>query len=77
MATALKDAPGADVVASRIARLMAEDPQFRAVCADPAVSAAKRKPGIRLAEIVKVAMEGYATRPAVGYRARELVTDPG
>jgi fatty acid CoA ligase FadD9 len=76
MATALKDAPVADAVASRIERLKAEDAQFLATWPDPAIIAAKARPGIRLAEVVKVCMEGYAQRPAVGYRARELVKDP-
>lgn len=78
MATAVteQDAPGADFVQSRIARLKAEDAQFLATYQDPAVVTAKQKPNIRLAEIVKVCMEGYTDRPAVGYRARELVTDP-
>jgi fatty acid CoA ligase FadD9 len=74
-AAAQHDASVDNPIPSRIARLMVEDSQFRATCADPAVSALKRKPGIRLPEIVKLVMEGYAGRPAVGYRARELMTD--
>ncbi|MGE3691718.1 MAG: carboxylic acid reductase [Novosphingobium sp.] len=75
-AVAAQDAPAANPIEKRIERLRAEDPQFLATYADPSVARAKAKPGIRLAEIVRVAMEGYADRPAVGYRARELVIDP-
>jgi fatty acid CoA ligase FadD9 len=35
----------------------------------------KRQPGIRLAQVVAGVMEGYADRPALGQRARELVSD--
>ena len=43
---------------------------------DPAVIEAACRPGLRLAEIVKTLVDGYAERPALGQRARELVTDP-
>lgn len=75
-AVAEQDASARNPIGKRIERLKAEDSQFLTAYADPAVSAAKARPGIRLAEIVKVSMEGYAERPCVGYRARELVTDP-
>jgi len=76
MATAVESERGSiDPVRSRIELLMA-DPEFAALAADPDVSAAKRNPELRLAEMVKIVMEGYAERPAVGYRARELVSDP-
>jgi fatty acid CoA ligase FadD9 len=60
----------------RTAKLKAEDPQFRAVLPRPEVVEAKTRSGLRLAEVVQVVMEGYADRPAIGERARELVTDP-
>jgi fatty acid CoA ligase FadD9 len=60
----------------RLARLQAEDPQFRDAAPLEAVEAAKRQPGLRLAPIVATVMERYAERPALGHRARELVTDP-
>jgi len=62
--------------AKRLARLRAEDSQFRDSWPLEAVAAAKRQPGLRLAQVVKIVMEGYAERPALGQRARELVTDP-
>ncbi len=63
-------------LAQRIRTLSAEDPQFRASFPSPEVVEAKLQPGLSLAEVVKVVMEGYAERPALGQRARELVTDP-
>ena len=70
------DAPRADPLASRIEKLRARDPEFRAAFPLESVVAAKRRPGARLAEIVQTVMEGYADRPALGRRASELVTDP-
>jgi fatty acid CoA ligase FadD9 len=62
--------------AQRLERLRAEDSQFRDSFPLEAVAAAKRQPGLRLAQVVHIVMEGYADRPALGQRARELVTDP-
>jgi fatty acid CoA ligase FadD9 len=62
--------------AARIAKLSAEDPQFRDSFPLEAVVAAKCQPGLRLAQVVRIVMDGYADRPALGQRARELVTDP-
>lgn len=59
-----------------LARLMAEDPEFRAAAPDPAVAAAKSAPGLTLAQILATALEGYADRPCLGQRAKRLVTDP-
>jgi fatty acid CoA ligase FadD9 len=61
---------------SRHERLHAEDRQFRDAAPLDAVIAAKRQPGLRLAQLVQIVMEGYADRPALGQRARELVTSP-
>lgn len=60
----------------RLARLRAEDPQIRNSAPLPAVAEAKCQPGLRLAQLVQMIMEGYAERPALGQRARELVSDP-
>jgi fatty acid CoA ligase FadD9 len=65
----------ADDKAARIKRIAAEDAQFRDAFPLAAVSQAKRRPGLRLAEIVQIVMEGYADRPALGRRAYELATD--
>src|SRR6266702_115999 len=62
--------------AGRIERLRADDPQFRDSFPLEAVAAAKRQPGLRLAQVVQIVMDGYANRPALGQRARELRTDP-
>jgi fatty acid CoA ligase FadD9 len=37
---------------------------------------AARRPGLRLPAILQTFVEGYADRPALGQRARELVLDP-
>jgi fatty acid CoA ligase FadD9 len=63
-------------VARRVADLYAHDGQFAASKPNPAVLEAARRPGLRLAEILQTFIDGYADRPALGQRARELVTDP-
>jgi fatty acid CoA ligase FadD9 len=62
-------------LARRVADLYAADAQFQAAPPDPDVIAAARRPGLRLAEVLQTLAGGYAERPAVGERARELVTD--
>ena len=62
-------------LARRIAHLYAGDPQFAAATPDPAVIEAARRPGRRLAEILKTFVDGYSDRPALGQRARAYVTD--
>lgn len=60
----------------RASELAAKDPQFAAAFPAREVVDAKMKPGLCLAEVVKAVMQGYADRPALGQRARELVKDP-
>ena len=60
---------------NRLERLLAADPQFRDSFPLETVVAAKREPGLRLAQVVQIVMEGYTDRPALGQRARELVSD--
>jgi fatty acid CoA ligase FadD9 len=60
---------------NRLERLRVADPQFRDSFPAETVVTAKRKPGLRLGQVVQIVMEGYADRPALGQRARELVTD--
>jgi fatty acid CoA ligase FadD9 len=60
----------------RIADLYASDPQFRAARPIPELGDAARAPGRRLAPMLQSLVQGYADRPALGERARELVTDP-
>ncbi|OBJ86479.1 carboxylic acid reductase [Mycobacterium asiaticum] len=59
----------------RIQRLFAEDEQFRRAEPDPAIRAAARQPGLRLPEVIQTLVDGYADRPAMGWRASELITD--
>jgi fatty acid CoA ligase FadD9 len=77
--TDVKD-PGAqqyqwERLTQRRERLYADDAQFRNTRPDEAVAEAVRKPGLRIAEAMATVMVGYASRPALGQRARELVTD--
>jgi fatty acid CoA ligase FadD9 len=62
--------------ARRIAQLYASDPQFQAAEPIPDVIDAARRPGLRLPEVIETLVAGYADRPALGQRARELVLDP-
>src|SRR5271168_1948701 len=67
---------GINPVARRVEDLSANDPQFAAAKPSPTVTAALELPGLRLAQIVQTALEGYADRPALGQRAVEFVKDP-
>jgi fatty acid CoA ligase FadD9 len=78
--TDVKD-PGAEQqqwerLAQRRERLYDTDEQFRVTRPDAEVAEAARRPGLRIAEVMATVMEGYADRPALGERAREVVTDP-
>src|ERR1700693_1518919 len=76
MSTAIQTTGGGEKRSpNRLERLRAADPQFRGSFPSETVVAAKREPGLRLAQVVQVVMEGYADRSALGRRARELVTD--
>ncbi len=63
-------------LASRIADLTANDPQFAAAIPSDTVTAAVDVPGLLLPEIVQTVMQGYADRPALGERALDFVADP-
>ena len=60
-----------------MAELFDNDAQFRAAAPVPEVIEAACTPGLRLTEVFETLVEGYADRPALGQRARELVTDAG
>jgi fatty acid CoA ligase FadD9 len=62
-------------LARRVAELFDNDPQFRAAAPLPEVIEAACTPGLRLTEVFETIIEGYADRPALGQRARALVTD--
>src|SRR6185312_13333889 len=61
----------------RVAELFDNDAQFRAAAPVPEVIEAACTPGLRLTQVLEAIVEGYADRPALGQRARELVTDAG
>ena len=65
-----------DRLARRVADLCASDPQFRGADPVPAVIEAACRPGLRLAPLLQTLVEGYADRPALGQRAREVTRDP-
>ncbi|SEJ89274.1 fatty acid CoA ligase FadD9 [Paraburkholderia diazotrophica] len=69
-------ASGKNQFADRIAGLAAHDQQFRDALPIPDVNEAKLRPGLGLAQIVAVCLEGYANRPALAQRASSLVADP-
>ncbi|MBL7493800.1 thioester reductase domain-containing protein [Frankia sp. AgB1.9] len=56
--------------------MYATDQQVRAARPLAAVTAALREPGLSLGRILAIITAGYADRPALGERARELVVDP-
>jgi fatty acid CoA ligase FadD9 len=60
----------------RIAELYANDQQVRDAIPLEEITAAIRQPGMPILRIVAAVMEGYADRPALGERAKELATDP-
>ena len=62
-------------LATRMADLFANDRQFRDAAPLADIQAAVERPGLPLSRVVAIVMEGYADRPALGQRARELITD--
>src|SRR6476646_386688 len=60
----------------RIADLYAYARQFADARPSEAISAAIDQPGLRLPQIVRTVMEGYAERPALAQRAIKFVNDP-
>ncbi|UXA08971.1 thioester reductase domain-containing protein [Mycobacterium sp. SMC-2] len=60
----------------RIEDLTANDPQFAAARPDPSVEAALEEPGLRLPQVIRAVLEGYADRPALAQRVLEFVEDP-
>lgn len=60
-----------------VSELLANDEQFSAALPAQPVAKEMLRPGIGLAELLRVVSEGYADRPALGRRATELVTMGG
>ena len=65
-----------DRLTRRIAELYDTDPQFAAAAPSETVSAAADDPDLRLPQVVRTIMQGYADRPALAQRAVDFVTDP-
>ncbi|OBJ62526.1 carboxylic acid reductase [Mycobacterium sp. 1423905.2] len=63
-------------LAARIERLFAEDEQFRRAKPDAGTRATARQPERRLSEVLETLVAGYGDRPALGWRARSVTTDP-
>ncbi|MFF1822791.1 carboxylic acid reductase [Kribbella sp. NPDC058245] len=59
-----------------LAALYDTDPEIRAARPLAEVTEAVHRPGLPLVDLVRTLMTSYADRPAVGERARTLVTDP-
>ncbi len=64
-----------DRLQRRLAHLYETDPEFAAAAPSAEVNAAVAAPGLRLADVVRTVLDGYADRPALGARAVEFVTD--
>jgi fatty acid CoA ligase FadD9 len=62
-------------LARRVADLYAGDQQFANARPSQAVTAAIDQPGLRLPQLMRTVMEGYADRPALGQRVVHFVTD--
>jgi len=62
-------------LAHRIADLHATDHQFAGAVPNEAISTAIEQPGIRLPQIMRIVLDGYAERPALGQRAVRFVED--
>jgi fatty acid CoA ligase FadD9 len=63
-------------LAGRISQLFSVDEQFQRAKPNLALEAAARQPDLRLPQILEIFVAGYADRPALGWRARSLTTDP-
>jgi len=60
----------------RYQALLDSDLQFKRALPSAEVVQAKSQPGLHLNDVIQIVMQGYADRPALGQRARELMTDP-
>jgi fatty acid CoA ligase FadD9 len=68
--------PTAARIAAHVAKLCASDTQFRDAMPIPAISEARNRSELGLAQIMATCLEPYADRPALARRATEPVTDP-
>ena len=65
-----------DRLGPRVAELYAGDAQFSAAQPIRSVLRSARRTGLRLPQILETVVNGYQDRPALGWRAREAVTEP-
>jgi fatty acid CoA ligase FadD9 len=72
MATKIHD----DTRSERLSGLYDSDPQLQTLKPSSAVLDAARRSDIRLPELLRTFMQGYADRPALGTRATSIVRDP-
>lgn len=56
----------------RIMAMAQTDPEIAGIMPEPAITEAMQKPGLSYAEIIAIALAGYAERPALGSRAYEI-----
>jgi fatty acid CoA ligase FadD9 len=68
--------PREERLVRRIIDLYLNDQQFADARPSSAIAAAIAEPGMRLKQIVRTVMEGYADRPALGQRAVRFLNDP-
>jgi fatty acid CoA ligase FadD9 len=59
----------------RFEKLNSSDAQFIAAQPDPAVGVLLEDPDVLLTDAIRIVMDGYADRPALGQRTVEFVTD--
>jgi fatty acid CoA ligase FadD9 len=59
----------------RFDQLTSSDAQFTAARPDPAISALLDGSDVLLTDAIRIVMDGYADRPAIGQRAVEFITD--
>ncbi|WP_327117734.1 thioester reductase domain-containing protein [Nocardia sp. NBC_01730] len=63
-------------LARRIADLYANDQQFADARPNEAITAAIDQPGLRLPQLLRTVVEGYASRSALGQRSVQFISDP-
>ncbi len=61
----------------RVADLVARDTQFAEAQSDPAITARIEEPDVPLSDLLSLVLKEYASRPALGARAVEIVTESG
>ncbi|MCV6983872.1 AMP-binding protein, partial [Mycolicibacterium pulveris] len=65
----------AEWLARRVEELSATDPQFAAAQPSSSVATALEQAGLRLPQVIRTVLQGYADRPALGQRVVQFVED--